>query len=494
MRRDASLGPQYRAILSYTGLVFVLGGLAMWLPLLAPLLAPGGWGHAAAFLLPGAALSGLGLGLWRLLRRPEGASLGVREGGVIVLLSWLGICLFSAIPFWVAGGLGFTQGVFESVSGWTTTGLTVIDEEAVPPMILLWRSVMQLGGGAGLAIIMVAALAGPRGPGLYQAEGRSQLVPHVRRSARLVVTLYAGYALLGCVGLYLAGMGVFDAVNHAFAAVSTGGFSTRSASLGHWDSAPVEAVTIVLMLLGSLNFVTAYMLVRGRWRVVARNGELTLLAALLGLGVLVMLFAVAGVYAPGAKRVRVAVFETVSALTTTGFTSTTYAGWAPVGFWLMVVLMIVGGGTCSTAGGLKQFRVHLMLKALWWKMHGSVQPAGVVEQPYIWDGERKDYVGPERLAEVGAFCFLYLFVLVLGTGVLAASGYSLQDSLFEFASALGTVGLSRGVIAAEAPTAVLWASIAGMLLGRLEFLIIFLSLAKVAADLRHALATWPGRR
>lgn len=489
MRRDPSLIPQYRAILSYTGLVFALSGLAMCAPALAPLLGVGGWEHVLAFIVPGAALLLAGIGMWRLLRPGQEVSLGVREGGVIVLFSWVGICLLSAIPFWLVAGHGFTQGLFESVSGWTTTGLSVLDVESAPAMLLLWRSVMQLGGGAGLAIIMVAALAGPQGPGLYAAEGRKQLVPHVRRSAGIVVTLYGIYALAGWLALAAAGMPPFDALNHALTAVSTGGFSTRAASLGHWNSARVEAVAVVLMLLGSLNFVTAYLLVRGRWKAVLRNGELHVLAVLLVLAASLMLAALGGLYPLAGKHVRVAVFETVSALTTTGFTSTTYAGWGPVAFWILIVLMVVGGGACSTAGGLKQFRLHLLLKSLWWKLRAGAEPDGAVTQPYVWDGESKDYITPGRLADVGTFLFLYILALAIGTGILAAHGNSLQDSLFEFASTLGTVGLSTGITSAGAPPAVLWTEIGGMFLGRLEFLIIFFSLARLSRDLRHVLGS-----
>jgi trk system potassium uptake protein TrkH len=133
------------------------------------------------------------------------------------------------------GGLNFTQAVFESTSGWTTTGLSVVDVSVAPRLVLLYRSLMQLAGGAGLAVIMLSALAGPAGTGLSAAEGRAdQLVPNVRRSAKLVVTIYSGYVIFGGVALNLAGMGWFDALNHAFAAISTGGFSTRAESIGSW--------------------------------------------------------------------------------------------------------------------------------------------------------------------------------------------------------------------------------------------------------------------
>lgn len=149
----------------------------------------------------------------------------------------------------IAQKLNFTQALFESVSGWTTTGLSVVDVTQCSRLILLWRSIMQLAGGAGLAIIMLAAIVGPVGPALSIAEGRTdQLVPHVRKSAKMVLLIYAGYAAVGILAYHLAGLPLFDSINHSFAAISTGGFSTQPESIGHWDSVLVEAVTLPLMI------------------------------------------------------------------------------------------------------------------------------------------------------------------------------------------------------------------------------------------------------
>ena len=212
MRANSYLKQRYGLVLSYTGLILLFGGLLMLIPLLALTAWPGEWVHSTAFLFPAFLLSLIGSGMWRLFKPDDSASLTVQDGGVIVVLSWVIVILCSAWPFVVVQGLNFTQAVFESVSGWTTTGLSVIDVSAATHLILLWRSTTQLAGGAGLAIIMLAAIAGPIGPGLSVAEGRSeQLVPHVRKSAKLVVLIYLGYALVGTLAYWLVGMGFFDA-------------------------------------------------------------------------------------------------------------------------------------------------------------------------------------------------------------------------------------------------------------------------------------------
>jgi len=287
------LRQRYRHILGDIGAIWVIIGLLILSPLLA---LPFYWSESAlapAFLWPGLALILLGLTLRLRLPRDDEFSLTVPEGAVIVVLTWVVAIVVGATPFMLSLGLTFTQAVFEATSGWTTTGLSVIDVEAVSPILLLYRSIIQLAGGAGFAIIMLAALTGPAGMGLSSAEGREeQLEPNVRHSASLVLRLYFAYVVFGVLALRIAGMNWFDAINHAFAALSTGGFSTHAASIGYWDSAPVEIVTIVLMLLGTINFLVAYAVVRGRWSALWRTSEVQFLAFLLAVSIPTLLFGV----------------------------------------------------------------------------------------------------------------------------------------------------------------------------------------------------------
>lgn len=483
MALSKHLRGRYRTILSYTGLVLMMCSGLMLAPLLGVLAWPGQAGHAWGFLVPAIVLGVLGTTVWRLLRPSRDVALTMQEGGVIVLLAWVTVCLFSAWPFVAVEELGFTQAVFESVSGWTTTGLSVVDVEAASPLILLWRSIMQLAGGAGLAIIMLSAITGPTGPGFSSAEGRQQLVPHVRHSARLVMIIYSGYVVAGIVAYVLAGMGWSDAINHAFAAVSTGGFSTKPDSIGHWDSIAVEGVTLPLMVLGNLNFVTAWLLLRGKFRAAGRNGELRLFALLVPLCAAgLFLFTCSGLYGSLGESIRVAVFQTLTGLTTTGFSTVGFGTWNGFGWLILILLMIIGGGTCSTAGGLKQYRVYMLWKSLVWHLRRFLLPRTAVVEHAVQRGEREVFVEDDHLRQIGTFLFLYLLVLTAGTGVIAAHGYGLRESLFEYASALGTVGLSVGITSASAPLGVLWAEIGGMFLGRLEFIVILVSIAKLFRD------------
>ncbi len=492
MREAAHLRQRYRAIWAYVGLISGFVGLILLVPVVVVPAGPSGERWLLSFVLPGLALSLLGFTTWKRLH-PGQAVLTLQEGGVIVLLSWVVASLAGAVPFVVAQHLSTTQAIFESVSGWTTTGLSVVDVANASAPILLWRSTMQLAGGAGLAIIMLAAITGPGGGTLSVAEGRSdQLVPHVRSSAHLVLRIYAGYVVFGILGLRVAGMGWFDAVNHAFCAVSTGGFSTRTDSIGHWDSAPIEAVTIVLMLLGNFNFVTAWCVLRCKFRTFARNGEVRLQAVVIPVFAGLLLWSTCvPLYASASKAIRVAVFETVSALTTTGYSTVGYGAWGASGVLLLIVLMLIGGGTCSTAGALKQQRVYLLFRALSTEMRRPFLPRTTVVDDAAWIGEERAAITDAQLRTVATFVFLYMATWFAGTAVLTACGYGIAESMFEFASAVGTVGLSVGVTAPDAPGLVLWSETVGMFLGRLEFFVIFASAAKLARDAYVALRPRP---
>lgn len=481
MRHYQHILHQYRTVGSYTGLILLLAGLLMLTPLVVLLAWPSEVSCSVDFLIPGLLLALIGAGLWRRLKTEQPVVLTVQAGGIIVVLSWVSVCIVSAIPLARILNLTFTQAMFESVSGWTTTGLSVVDVTQAPHIALLWRSIMQLAGGAGFAIIMLAAITGPIGPGLSLAEGRTdQLVPHVRQSAKLVLYIYLGYVLAGIIAYWVCGMSFFDAVNHTFAAVSTGGFSTHSESIGYWNSVAIELVSLPLMLFGNLNFLSAYLLLQKKYSAFFRNGEVRVMAALIPIGILLTFwFVTLGLYTSIAKSLRVAVFEVVSALTTTGFSTVSYHDWNDFGVFMLIVLMLIGGGTCSTAGGIKQFRVYVLFKMILWEIQSQILPQTAVVEHHIWQGEEKRFVNDRFLRTIAAFVFLYLVTIFIGTGIIAAHGYSLKESLFEYASSLGTVGLSVGVTSAAAPPLILWTQIIGMLLGRLEFFVIFVSIIKL---------------
>lgn len=478
---------RYRFLRGHLGYLVALIGLLLLAPLPLLLVFPEEAPLLGGFLYPGLGLLLCG-GLLRVRARvPEDNLLSLAEGSLLVVLAWLTAIVVGAVPF-VWAGQDWTRAVFESTSGWTTTGLSVLDVARSSPLLLFFRSLMQFAGGAGLAILMLSAMTGPGGVGLSAAEGRGeQLVPQVRQSARLVLRLYLGYLLFGVPALYLAGMDWFDALNHAFCALSTGGFSTKVDSIAHWNSPAVEAVLMLLMVLGTLNFLTAYTLLKGHWRAVLGNGEVRLAAILLPL-------AMAALFLGGAFRVypelpeypRVLLFQVVSALSTTGFQTIAFSGGEEFGYLVLILLMLIGGGANSTAGGIKLHRIYLLFKGLRREVREAARSPRELCEEGIWIGGRRRFLGEDEIRKAASYVGLFLFVWLLGGCALTAFGHSLGESLFEFASTLGTVGLSVGITGADAPDGQLWLQIFGMLFGRLEFFVLFWGLAKLVRDLEAA--------
>lgn len=483
-RLDSVIKKKYSAIFSFFGLICIFTGVLLLTPLLTLFFFPEETVNVSAFIIPSVFSSGLGILLRLFFRKKDSTILTLQDGAVVIVLSWTYVCLISSVPFFIESHLPPIKAFFESVSGWTTTGLSVIDVSGVSRSILLWRSILQFSGGAGLAIIMLSAIIGPYGVGLYQAEGRSeQLVPHVKSSAKLVMLIYSAYTILGIIAYILAGMPAFDAINHSFCALSTGGFSTVADGIGHWHSFSIEVITIMLMLLGATGFATHYLLLRFRFKKALYSGELRLYILTLVLIIpIVVFFVIKPIYANFNESVRVAIFQVVSALSTTGYSTVDFINWPNLGIFIIVLLMIMGGGTCSTAGGIKQYRVYLLIKSFFWGIRDHFLPKSAVVKDYIWQGEDKFYINDRHIRQIANFVFLYIITYVMGVLIFLATGYSLRESLFEFASALGTVGLSVGITNSNTPHVILWTEMFGMFLGRLEFLVIFFGIIKIFRD------------
>lgn len=222
------LKERYRLIIGYTGTMTIGVGFMLLIPLITLVFYTNEINQILNFLIPSAVSIILGFLLRNFNKSKKDQSLTIQEGGVIVIFTWINAVVISALPFILSGQLNFTQAIFESVSGWTTTGLSVVDVTKTENIYLFWRSLMQFFGGAGLAVIMLSAIVGPHGLGLYNAEGRSdKLMPNVRKSTKLIMTIYSGYVVAGVILYVLFGMPWFDSVNHSMAALSTGGFSIK---------------------------------------------------------------------------------------------------------------------------------------------------------------------------------------------------------------------------------------------------------------------------
>ncbi|MBU1142495.1 MAG: TrkH family potassium uptake protein [Firmicutes bacterium] len=478
----------YPLIINYLGIFAILIGLINLMPLILIPFRMEDISDAYLFLYPGGISIFIGFLIVMYFRGREKGKLERNQDAILVVNIWIMAIFVSSMPFILTGDYNFTQAIFEATSGYSTTGLTVVNVTSAPKALLLFRSLLQFFGGIGLVLVLTSAISDKFGMRLYSAEGHSdKLMPNLIRSGRTILSIYVGYITIGVIFYVIFGMPIFDAINHAICAVATGGFSTQPMSIGYYNSVPIEIVTIVLMILGGTNFFVHLMLLRGKMKNVFGHVEIKLLGILLLIGIPLFTLNLMTVYDGNIlQSLRVGTFQFFSAVTGTGYqTVESFIGVLTPSFFFfgLIILMVLGAGMGSTAGGMKQYRVALAFKSMYWNIKEQLSHKKTIRTHFINKIGTKTIVDREDIIFNHSFLMIYLVVLVSGTLIIASFGYSLENSLFEFASALGTVGLSVGITGYSAHPVILWTSTIGMFLGRLEFYVIFVAIAKIYMDI-----------
>lgn len=376
----------------------------------------------------------------RFTRVPD--DINFREAFATVTFSWVAVALVGALPYWLSRSIPSPAAAFfESMSGFTTTGSTVLaDIEAVAPGILLWRSVTQWLGGMGFIVLGVAILPylGIGGMQLFRLEApgptTDRLRPRIRETAKLLWVVYV--ALTVAVGvLYLAGgMSVYEAVNHALTTMPTGGFSTRNASMGAY-SPYIQWVAIVFMYLAGTGFTLHYRVLGRGPKVYWRDTEWRLYTGIMLVGTLLVAFFTRGRDLPLEQLLRDSTFQVVSIVTTTGYGTADFALWVPAAQVLLFLLFFLGGMAGSTAGGMKMVRVLLVLKQSWLEIRKQLHPRAVFV-PKVGGKVVQEHV----MLNVLGFILIYMMLFGIGTLAIASLGFSLPAAAGAAATAVSNVG------------------------------------------------------
>ncbi len=472
-----------RSVLKVLAFLLLVTAACLLLPALVALgYGEPDWRHFVLAAAIGGALGGAGLLLLR-----DAADLRIREGFAVVACGWLVVGLLGALPGWLSGQFpSFTDAAFESISGFTTTGASVLtDIEGRSHATLFWRALTHWLGGMGIVLLAVAILPllGVGGMQLFRAEVpgpvAERLTPRIRETARLLWGVYVLLTLLEVGALVLAGMGPFDAVCHSFATMATGGFSNHNASVGGYASPAVEWILIVFMLLAGTNFSLHFLALRGRVLAYGRDEEFRFYLLIIAgaTAVLAGLLLLARFYHAWGEAVRLALFQVVSIITTTGFGTADYLLWPPFAHAVLLMLMVVGGCAGSTGGGIKVVRLLILLKTAKLELRRMLHPRAVFT---LWFDGRA--VSPTLQTNVLGFFLLYMVVYGVGVLALTAGGRDLVTSIGATAATLGNIGPGLGLVGPACNYGSLmdwekWLLMGFMLVGRLELftvLVLFL--------------------
>lgn len=476
---------QFATTMRLLGILVTLFSITMLPPALI------GWIYGESsmwvFLQAFGILLGVGLLTWAPFFFSRG-ELQVRDGFVVVVMFWLVLGLFGALPLYLDPILhiSVTDAVFESMSGLTTTGSTVIvGLDNLPRAILWYRQQLQWLGGMGIIVLAVAILPllGIGGMQLFRAEmpgplKDNKLAPRIAETARNLWLVYVGLTAACALGYWIAGMDVFDAIAHSFTTVAIGGFSTYDASIGHFDSAAIEAVAVVFMLLGGMNFALHFLFFRrASFEPYRRDEEVHLYLALLATGAAIAIayLLYSGVTGSIPDALRHGIFHAVSIGTTTGYATTEFYLWPGFLPLLLVFLSFVGGCTASTGGGMKVIRVLLLAKQGLREIQRLIHPHAHIAVKV------NDKVMPNRVVEaVWGFMAAYILVFAVMVLMLMAAGLDQVTAFSAVAATLNNLGPGLGDVGpnfASINDFSKWVLTLSMLLGRLEIFTVLVLLS-----------------
>ena len=474
--------PTLRMIAFILGIFLITLGVSMVIPIIT-LLSMGTPEGLSDFLWPTLITFGCGLAMV-LPGYPKNVQLRPRDMYMLTTSSWVAVCMFAALPMVFIQHISYTDAFFETMSGITTTGSTVLSGlDNASPALLIWRSMLQWLGGLGFIGMAVAVLPLLRvgGMRLFQTESSDwseKVMPRSHMVAKYILGTYLGLSLLCGLSYWLSGMTPFEAINHAMTTISTGGYSTSDSSLAHWDQPAVHWVAVVFMMLGSLPFTLFVAFLRGHRQALLRDQQVRGFV-----GFLVLTWLIFGTWLwlhsdnDWLDAVRIVAVNVTSVVTTSGFALGDYTLWGSFAVLLFFYLTFVGGCSGSTAGGLKIFRfqvAYVMLKA---NLQQMIHPRAVIKQQYNNHPIDEDIV--RSLVTFSFFFTITIGVIALG---LALIGLDWITALTGAATAVCNVGPGLGPIIGPAgnfaslPDSAKWLLSVGMLLGRLEIITIFVLL------------------
>ncbi len=412
--------------------------------------------------------------------KQEKGKMTKREGYLAVSLVWIVFSLVGAVPFVISGYIPhYVDAFFETISGFTTTGVSIIpDVEVFPKGLLFWRSLTQWLGGMGIIVLSLAILPALNvgGMQLFAAEvagpTKDKLHPRITQTAKKLWLLYAGFTFLEALLLYLGGMSAFDAITQSFTTLASGGFSTRTNSIGSFHSAYFEYIITIFMFIAGTNFSINYQLLRFNFSKVRKNEEFKFYSLIFfGISILVAVVLYFNNHWDIEKSFRIALFHVASTLTCTGFTTNGYLHWPTFVTLILIINMIMGGSAGSTAGGIKMIRVHVAIKNSFLELRRLIHPRAII--PLKYNGHS---LSDSIVKSIMAFVFIYLLIFFVSVIVVSAMGYDLLTAMGSVATTLGGVGATMGQLlnySGASDFGKLFFSFL-MLIGRLEVFTVFM--------------------
>ena len=473
----------FRSIFYILGLLLCIEAIAMIIPLLFDLFYSNeDWQQ---FFYSSIITFFIGLVLFFSFKK-EKNKIDLRQAFVLTILSWLFISLFGSIPFiYTSASLSYTDSFFESVSGITTTGSTVINNlDSLPEGILIWRSLLQWFGGIGIIVLAIAILPTLQIGGMQllhmeHDDPYEKTLPKINQFVIEIFMLYIVLSVICALLYYIAGMSGFDSIIHAMTTISTGGYSNHNQSFAFFNSVSIEIISIVFMIIGSLPFVIYLQLLHKQNLLIFKDDQIKLFFQIL---ILIVLLTIVWLFffrsVPLEESIRISIFNITSILTGTGYTVNNYSNWGSFGLVIMIIIMFIGGCAGSTTGGIKIFRLQILFRGAKTQIKKLTQPHAVILMRF---NEKK--VTENTYNSIMVFFFMYICIFLLSSVCLSFFNIDFITSFSAAASAISNVGPGIGNIIgpngnySSLQDGAKWILAITMLIGRLEIFTVLVLLS-----------------
>ena len=376
-------------------------------------------------------------------RKPQNRTIYGKEGMIIVASAWILWSLFGALPFTLSGSIPYyLDAVFETISGFTTTGSSILtDVEALPQCMLFWRSFTHWVGGMGVLVFVMVLTSLDKNNTMYLMRAevpgpeKDKLVPKMMSTARILYAMYLGLTLIEVILLLCGGMDMFDSLIHAFGTAGTGGFSNYAASVGHFESAYIDGVITVFMILFGINFNLYFLLLLGEAKSVWKNEELRVYLGIIAGAIAIITLNISGQFPNPLKAFRYAAFQVASIITTTGYATADYNGWPMLSQCVLILLMIIGACASSTGGGIKVSRFMIVIKSIRREMKQMLHPKSV---NIIKINGKK--IGPDVLRVVYIYLLAYLGIVVGSVLLISIDNLDFGTTFSSVMATLNNIG------------------------------------------------------
>lgn len=473
-----------KIILKIIGFLLILNGIAMLTAI--PFSLYYGSDDISAILISGIITASTGSLLWFLIKSDPDEDISKRDGYLIVALGWIFSSIFGTLPFIIHGSIpSFTDAFFETMSGFTTTGASILkDIEVVPQGLLFWRSMTHWLGGMGIIVLSLAILPilGIGGMQLFQAEvagpSKDKIHPRVTETAKRLWGIYIILTVAEVILLLLGDMNLFDSICHSFGTVATGGFSTKNTSIAYYNSPYIEYVVIIFMFISGTNFTLHYFALKGKALNYFKDDEFRFyLFFVLIIVSATALYLIIHNSQGTESAFRDSAFSIISILSSTGFVTVNYEGWAKFFPEIFLILLLIGACAGSTSGGVKIIRYELLIKNSLNELKKLIHPSAVI--PVRHNGKA---VSNDIISKVAAFVMLYMIIFIVASVLLSIIGLDLTSSMGAVAACLANIGPGLGSTGpmtnfSEVPVPGKWILSIVMLLGRLELFTIIILLS-----------------